>query len=473
MLTLFSINLYLIIYYCTMGMNTPNKLAGAIVATAFAISPAQAKTEMEKVTQNTQSRVAELQADVATQGERELRPLNAIKTHVGVNHQQGQAAPMMGVSVGKGNVAFNAGGTAGKEYNNGFLAGGVAGDAVYGMGSVSASRGKYGVRGYGASAEVGVVPDGSVVHHAEGHVIHHEARDKQIGENVFFEGGHKTTVGGSVGFNTTVNGVTNVGVDHTKRTFGKNETIGWVSHTEYLSDYDARVGVSGATNGEVSVMAQKDLSSRVTGFVNAGTNVKHHGGNFVMAGVRVALDGKNPSVGSKPVSARDVMHDRVMNLHAGSPEVVQNPVELGQLRVLEEVQQQPQQPQKTPEQIRREKEEAMQKELEEVVKQIPGDVSVVNSIDNISTTGWYTVAELQNLPQGARFEDLKVVGETQQQRKDFDLFVKAEGNKILYTMTEGAAEDKGTITGKIVYEKDGVRQEKEFTTIVRLLNNFI
>ncbi|RAL56319.1 hypothetical protein BLM37_02245 [Candidatus Gracilibacteria bacterium GN02-873] len=456
-----------------MGMNTPNKLAGAIVATAFAISPAQAKTEMEKVTQNTQSRVAELQADVATQGERELRPLNAINTHVGVNHQQGQAAPMMGVSVGKGNVAFNAGGTAGKEYNNGFLAGGVAGDAVYGMGSVSASRGKYGVRGYGASAEVGVVPDGSVVHHAEGHVIHHEARDKQIGENVFFEGGHKTTVGGSVGFNTTVNGVTNVGVDHTKRTFGKNETIGWVSHTEYLSDYDARVGVSGATNGEVSVMAQKDLSSRVTGFVNAGTNVKHHGGNFVMAGVRVALDGKNPSVGSKPVSARDVMHDRVMNLHAGSPEVVQNPVELGQLRVLEEVQQQPQQPQKTPEQIRREKEEAMQKELEEVVKQIPGDVSVVNSIDNISTTGWYTVAELQNLPQGARFEDLKVVGETQQQRKDFDLFVKAEGNKILYTMTEGAAEDKGTITGKIVYEKDGVRQEKEFTTIVRLLNNFI
>ncbi|RAL56322.1 hypothetical protein BLM37_02260 [Candidatus Gracilibacteria bacterium GN02-873] len=68
---------------------------------------------------------------------------------------------------------------------------------------------------------------------------------------------------------------------------------------------------------------------------------------------------------------------------------------------------------------------------------------------------------------------MKVVGETQQQRKDFDLFVKAEGNKILYTMTEGAAEDKGTITGKIVYEKDGVRQEKEFTTIVRLLNNFI
>ena len=153
--------------------------------------------------------------------------------------------------------------------------------------------------------------------------------------------------------------------------------------------------------------------------------------------------------------------------------MVQNPNALGQLRVLEEVQQQPQQPQKTPEQIRREKEEAMQKELEEVVKQIPGDVSVVNSIDNISTTGWYTVAELQNLPQGARFEDLKVVGETQQQRKDFDLFVKAEGNKILYTMTEGAAEDKGTITGKIVYEKDGVRQEKEFTTIVRLLNNFI
>lgn len=446
-----------IFYFSDMGINKKEILA-ATLASVLATGPVLAKDQVEKTGQE----VAQI-----------LHPLNAINTHVGVNHQQGQAAPMMGVSVGKGNVAFNAGGTAGKEYNNGFLAGGVAGDAVYGMGSVSASRGKYGVRGYGASAEVGVVPDGSVVHHAEGHVIHHEARDKQIGENVFFEGGHKTTVGGSVGFNTTVNGVTNVGVDHTKRTFGKNETIGWVSHTEYLSDYDARVGVSGATNGEVSVMAQKDLSSRVTGFVNAGTNVKHHGGNFVMAGVRVALDGKNPSVGSKPVSARDVMHDRVMNLHAGSPEVVQNPVELGQLRVLEEVQQQPQQPQKTPEQIRREKEEAMQKELEEVVKQIPGDVSVVNSIDNISTTGWYTVAELQNLPQGARFEDLKVVGETQQQRKDFDLFVKAEGNKILYTMTEGAAEDKGTITGKIVYEKDGVRQEKEFTTIVRLLNNFI
>lgn len=469
MLTLFSINLYLIIYYCTMGMNTPKKLAGAaIVATAFAISPAQAKTEMEKVTQNTQSRVAELQADVATQGERELRPLNTIKTHVGVNNQQGQTAPMMGLSVGKGNVAVNAGGTAGKEYNNGFLAGGVAGDAVYGMGSISTSRGKYGVRGYGASAEVGVVPNGSVVHHAEGHVIHHEARDKQIGENVFFEGGQKTTVGGSVGLNTTVNGVTSVGVDHTKRTFGNNKTIGWVSHTEYLPDYGARVGVSGATNGEISLMAQKDLSSRVTGFVNAGTNVKHHGGNFVMAGVRVALDGRNPSVGSKPVNARDVMHDRVMNLHAGSPEVVQDPVALGRIVKLEEVNKGP-----SPEQIRKQKEEAMQKELEEVVKQIPGDVSVVNSIDNISTTGWYTVAELQNLPQGARFEDLKVVGETQQQRKDFDLFVKAEGNKILYTMTEGAAEDKGTITGKIVYEKDGVRQEKEFTTIVRLLNNFI
>ena len=384
MLTLFSINLYLIIYYCTMGMNTPKKLAGAaIVATAFAISPAQAKTKMEQVTQNTQSRVAELQADVITQGERELRPLNAINAQVGVNNQQGQTAPMMGLSVGKGNVAFNAGGTAGKEYNNGFVAGGVAGDAVYGMGSLSASRAKNGVRGYGASAEVGVVPNNSVVHHAEGHVIHHVARDKQIGENVFFEGGQKTTVGGSVGFNTTANGVTSVGVDHTNRTFGKNETIGSVSHTEYLPDYGARVGVSGATNGEISLTAQKDLSSRVTGFVNAGTNVKHHGGNFVMAGVRVALDGKNPSVGSKPMDARDVMHDRVMNLHAGSPEVVQNPVELGQLRVLEEVQQQPQQPQKTPEQIRREKEEAMQKELEEVVKQIPGDRIIAADIDDV------------------------------------------------------------------------------------------
>ncbi|MDO4873883.1 MAG: hypothetical protein Q4A35_01640 [Candidatus Gracilibacteria bacterium] len=451
-------------------MNTRNKLAGAIVTAAIATSPAQAKTEMENVMQNTQSQVAALQADVITQGERELRPLNAIKTHVGVNNQQGQTAPMMGVSVGKGNVAVNAGGTAGKEYNNGFVAGGVAGDTVYGMGSISTSRGKYGVRGYGASAEVGMVPNSSVVHHAEGHVIHHEARDKQIGENVFFEGGHKTTVGGSVGLNTTANGVTSVGVDHTRRTFGKNETIGWVSHTEYLSDYGARVGVSGATNGEVSLMAQKDLSSRVTGFVNAGTNVKHHGGNFVMAGVRVRLDGENPSIGSKPMDARDVMHDRVMNLHAGSREVVQDPMALGQLRVLEEVQQQPQQPQKTPEQIRREKEEAMQKELEEVVKQIPGDKRVDDDIATIGENGWYKVTEL-NLPQGAIIEDLKVVGESQQRWKNFDHFVKAENGKILYGMTRGGAELKATITGKIVYEKDGVRQEKEFTSILRWISN--
>jgi len=371
MLTLLGINLYLIIYYCTMGMNTPKKLAGAaIVATAFAISPAQAKTKMEQVTQDTQSRVAALQADVITQGERELRPLNAI-THVGVNNQQGQTAPMMGLSVGKGNVAFNAGGTAGKEYNNGFVAGGVAGDTVYGMGSISTSRGKYGVRGYGASAEVGMVPNGSVVHHAEGHVIHHEARDKQIGENVFFEGGQKTTVGGSVGFNTTADGVTNVGVDYTKRTFGKNETIGWVSHTEYLPGYGARVGVSGATNGEISLTALKDFSSRVTGFVNAGTNVKHHGGNFVMAGVRVRLDGENPSIGYKPTNAHDVMHDRVMSLHAGSREVVQDPMALGRIVKLEEVNKGP-----SPEQIRKQKEEAMKKELEEVVKQIPGEQDI-------------------------------------------------------------------------------------------------
>ena len=445
-----------IFYFSDMGINKKEILAAAL-ASVLATGPVLAKNQVEKTGQEV---------------EQILRPLNAINTHVGVNHQQGQAAPMVGLSVGKGNVAFNAGGTAGKEYNNGFVAGGVAGDAVYGMGSLSASRGKYGVRGYGASAEVGVVPNGSVVHHAEGHVIHHVARDKQVSDNVFFEGGHKTTVGGSVGLNTTANGVTNVGVDHTKRTFGKNETIGWVSHTEYLSDYGARVGVSGATNGEISLTAQKDLSSRVTGFVSAGTNVKHHGGNFVMAGVRVALDGRNPSVGSKPTNAHDVMHNRVMDLHAGSREVVQDPVALGQLRVLEEVQQQPQQPQKTPEQIRREKEEAMQKELEEVVKQIPGDVAVHNSIDNISATGWYTVAEL-NLPQGATIENLKVVGESQQRRQDFDLFVKMEGNKLLYTMTEGATEDKGTITGKIVYEKDGIRQEKEFTTIVRALSNFI
>lgn len=466
MLTLFGINLYLIIYYCTMGMNTRNKLAGAIVTAAIAVSPAQAKTKMEQVTQDTQSRVAALQADVVTQGERELRPLNAINAQVGVNHQQGQTAPMMGVSVGKGNVAVNAGGTAGKEYNNGFVAGGVAGDAVYGMGSISTSRGKYGVRGYGASAEVGMVPDGSVVHHAEGHVIHHEARDKQIGENVFFEGGQKTTVGGSVGFNTTANGVTSVGVDHTRRTFEKNETVGSVSHTEYLSDYGARVGVSGATNGEISLTAQKDLSSRVTGFVNAGTNVKHHGGNFVMAGVRVALDGKNPSVGTKPVNARDVMHDRVVNLHAGSPEVVQDPMALGRIVKLEEANKGP-----SPEQIRKQKEEAMQKELEEVVKQIPGDKMVDDDIATIGENGWYKVTEL-NLPQGAIIENLKVEGESQQQYKNFDHFVKAENGKILYGMTRGGAELKATITGKIVYEKDGVRQEKEFTSILRWISNY-
>ena len=453
-------------------MNTPNKLAGALVTAALAMPSAQAKTEMENVTQDTQSREAALQSDASTQRERELRPapVNVANARIGLNHQQGQTAPMAGVSVGKNNAAFNAGGTVGKKYNNGFLAGGVAGDAVYGMGTVSASRGKHGVRGYGVSAEAGIVPNHSVMHHAEGHVIHHVARDKQIGKNVFFEGGKKTTVGGSVGFNTTANGVTSVGADHTNRTFGKNETIGRVSHTEYLSDYDARVGVSGATNGDVSVMAQKDLSSRVTGFVNAGTNVKHHGGNFVMAGVRVRLDGENPSIGYKPTNAHDVMHDRVMNLHAGSREVVQDPMALGQLRVLEEVQQQPQQPQKTPEQIRREKEEAMQKELEEVVKQIPGDQRPNNDIDTVGENGWYKVAEL-TLPQGARVENLKVVGENQQQYKDFDLFVKTEDNKILYTMTRGFLEKKATITGKIVYEKDGVRQEKEFTSVVRDLDN--
>ena len=438
-----------------MGINKKEILA-AVLASGLATGPVLAKDQVEKTGQE----VAQI-----------LHPLNAIKTHVGVNNQQGQAAPMVGLSVGKGNVAVNAGGTAGKEYNNGFVAGGVAGDAVYGMGSISTSRGKYGVRGYGASAEVGMVPNGSVVHHAEGHVIHHEARDKQIGENVFFEGGQKTTVGGSVGLNTTVNGLTRVGADYTKGTFGNNKTIGWVSHTEYLPDYGARVGVSGATNGEISLTALKDFSSRVTGFVSAGTNVKHHGGNSVMAGVRVALDGRNPSVGSKPVSARDVMHDRVMDLHAGSREVVQNPVELGRIVKLEEVQQQPQQPQKTPEQIRREKEAAMQKELEEVVKQIPGDQRPNNDIDTVGENGWYKVAEL-TLPQGARVENLKVVGENQQQYKDFDLFVKTEDNKILYTMTRGFLEKKATITGKIVYEKDGVRQEKEFTTTVRDLDNF-
>ena len=433
-----------------MGINKKEILA-AVLASGLATGPVLAKNQVEKTGQEV---------------EQILRPLKAINAQAGVNHQQGQAAPMMGLSVGKGNVAVNAGGTAGKEYNNGFVAGGVAGDAVYGMGSLSTSRGKYGVRGYGASAEVGVVPKGSVVHHAEGHVIHHEARDKQIGENVFFEGGQKTTVGGSVGLNTTANGVTNVGVDYTKRTFGKNETIGWVSHTEYLSDYGARVGVSGATNGEISLTALKDLSSRVTGLVSAGTNVKHHGGNFVMAGVRVRLDGENPSIGYKPTNARDVMHNRVMDLHAGSREVVQDPVALGRIVKLEEVNKGP-----SPEQIRKQKEEAMQKELEEVVKQIPGDQRPNNDIDTVGENGWYKVAEL-TLPQGARVENLKVVGENQQQYKDFDLFVKTEDNKILYTMTRGFLEKKATITGKIVYEKDGVRQEKEFTTTVRDLDNF-
>ena len=429
-----------IFYFSDMGINKKEILA-AVLASGLATGPALAKNQVEKTGQEV---------------EKILHPVNV---HIGLNHQQNQTAPMMGVSVGKGNVAVNAGGTAGKDYNNGFLAGGVAGDAVYGMGTVSTSRAKNGVRGYGASAEVGVVPNGSVVHHAEGHVIHHVARDKQVSDNVFFEGGRKTTVGGSVGFNTTANGVTSVGVDHTNRTFGKNETVGRVSHTEYLSDYGARVGVSGATNGEISLTAQKDLSSRVTGFVNAGTNVKHHGGNFVMAGVRVALDGRNPSVGSKPVSARDVMHDRVMNLHAGSPEVVQNPNALGREM----------QKGSSAEEIRKRLEEAMQKELEEVVKQIPGDVTVNDSIRDVGQNGWYKVAEL-NLPQGATIENLKVVGELQRQH-NFDLFVKAEGNKIFYTMTQGYEEDKGTITGKIIYEKNGVRQEKEFTSIVRNLSN--
>ena len=38
-------------------------------------------------------------------------------------------------------------------------------------------------------------------------------------------------------------------------------------------------------------------------------------------------------------------------------------------------------------------------------------------------------------------------------------------------MTKGWGENKATITGKIVYEKDGIRQEKEFTSVVRNLDN--
>ena len=46
-----------------------------------------------------------------------------------------------------------------------------------------------------------------------------------------------------------------------------------------------------------------------------------------------------------------------------------------------------------------------------------------------------------------------------------------EVNKLLYTMTRGYMERHATITGKIVYEKDGIRQEKEFTSVVRNLDN--
>ena len=48
-----------------------------------------------------------------------------------------------------------------------------------------------------------------------------------------------------------------------------------------------------------------------------------------------------------------------------------------------------------------------------------------------------------------------------------------EVNKLLYTMTRGYMERHATITGKIVYEKDGIRQEKEFTAVVRGLDNAI
>ena len=53
------------------------------------------------------------------------------------------------------------------------------------------------------------------------------------------------------------------------------------------------------------------------------------------------------------------------------------------------------------------------------------------------------------------------------------MYVKSEGNKLLLSMdTDYTHQTKSTITGKIVYEKDGVRQEKEFTTIVRDLYMF-
>ena len=81
---------------------------------------------------------------------------------------------------------------------------------------------------------------------------------------------------------------------------------------------------------------------------------------------------------------------------------------------------------------------------------------------------------MQNLPNGVRFEDLKVVGDTPPGYigtvPNPQLHVKAEGNKILFTMDDGYGyQGKITITGKIVYEKDGIRQEKEFTTIARKL----
>lgn len=145
---------------------------------------------------------------------------------------------------------------------------------------------------------------------------------------------------------------------------------------------------------------------------------------------------------------------------------MQDPVALGRIVKLEEVNKGP-----SPEQIRKQKEEAMQKELEEVVKQIPGDKMVDDDIATIGENGWYKVTEL-NLPQGAIIENLKVEGESQQQYKNFDHFVKAENGKILYGMTRGGAELKATITGKIVYEKDGVRQEKEFTSILRWISNY-
>ena len=65
-----------------------------------------------------------------------------------------------------------------------------------------------------------------------------------------------------------------------------------------------------------------------------------------------------------------------------------------------------------------------------------------------------------------------MVGEDQQQFKTFDLFVKMEGNKLLYSMTEGHGETRATISGNIVYKNnDGTTYKKAFTSVVEDVDN--